>query len=220
MALKEYLFDQIKDVVPDPQPPTGVNNNPKIIFVNGHWRKIFKGTIFGYDYYVGPDEGGINYWAFGFATAAKTYFSVANAEEKYVDGSSKIGIDQSGQDRVDIGEDWAENNYNYLTSNSSSVIDFYLIGHSEGGAFAVGIANYLHSRGHNIKEILLLSCDEADEFSVNNIFPTYQVVLAYWARTGNLVQRWSIKIDWMVGNHRLKGATKYVVIINGYSFTT
>lgn len=220
MTLKEYLFDQIKDVVPDPQPPSEINNNPKIIFANGHWRKIFRGTIFGYEYYIGPDEGGINYWADNFAYAAKTYFGVPNADEKYVDGSSKIGFDQSGQDRVDKGEAWAESNYDYLTSNSSNVLDFYLVAHSEGGAFAVGIANYLNSRGHNIKEIVLLSCDEADEFSVNRAFPTYQIVLAYWGISGNHVQRWAIRVDWMVGNHRLRGATKYGVIIGGYSFTT
>jgi len=222
MTLKEYLDDQLKDIVPDPEPYTGVNNNPKVIFVNGYWSKYFKRTIFGYELVVGPDEGKENYWVNNFVTTAKTYFNTSLSEEKFADGSSQYGGDQSGRDRVLRGENWAQRNYNYLISNSTNTLDFYLVGHSEGGAFAVGVANYLHSRGHNIKEILLLSCDEADEFRVNSDFPTFQVVLAYWKRIvrWGATVRWEIKVDWVVGNHWLRGARKYGVVIGDYGIDT
>lgn len=222
MTLKEYLSNQLKDIVPDPQGSTEVNDNSKVVFVNGYWSKYFKHTILGYELSIGPNEGGENYWVNNFFSHAEAYFNLTNAETKFADGSSQYGGDQSGADRVIKGENWAERNYNYLISNSSENLDFYLVGHSEGGAFAVGIANYLNSRGHNIKEILLLSCDEADEFAVNSNFPTFQIVLAYWkkmaAHSGTVY--WEIKVDWVVGDHWLRGATKYGVVIGEYGIDT
>ena len=73
MTLKEYLDDQLKDIVPDPEPYNGINNNPKVIFVNGYWSKYFKHSILGYELVVGPDEGKENYWVNNFVTTAKTY---------------------------------------------------------------------------------------------------------------------------------------------------
>lgn len=217
MTLKEYLDNQLKDIVLDPEVYVGVNNNPKIVFVNGYWSKYFKLLTFD----IGPNEGKENYWNRSFVSSAKAYFNSANSEAKFADGSSQFGGDQSGQDRVFRGENWAKRNYSYLTSNSASTLDFYLVGHSEGGAFAVGIANYLHSRGHTIKEILLLSCDEADEFQVNTDLPTFQLVLAYWKRIVyehgvHVTVRWEIKVDWVVGNHWLRGARKYGIILGDY----
>lgn len=158
MTLKEHLENQLKNIVPDPETYVGINNNPKIVMVNGYWSKYFKLTVGEKVIFsVGPDEGGERYWGTFFFQYAQNHFNSPNAQKKYADGSSQYGGDQSGQDRVNKGENWAQRNYSYLTSNSSNTLDFYLVGHSEGGAFSVGIANYLHSRGHKIKETELLS---------------------------------------------------------------
>lgn len=217
MTLKEYLDSQLFGLVPDPDDYVGVNNNPKIIFVNGHWNKMFSTPLYNF----GPTAGGPSYWAGDLVSNSPYYFGVNFADIKYVDGSSLVGLDQSGGDRVRLGAEWAQRNYSYLTSNSNNNLDICLVGHSEGGGYAVGIANYLNSRGHRIKEILLLSCDEADEFTVNYDFPTFQLVLSYWKRIvrwGSV--RWEIRVDWMVGNHRLTGTRKYGVVVGNYDYDT
>jgi len=212
MNMQGYLEQQISVLTPPPNPTPPVNNNPKIIFVNGHWQKIF-GPL-----NAGPSQGGQGYWFDGtsFFNAAAAYFNLTTWENLFADGSSKIGIDSSGSDRKTKGNTFAQNNYTYLTSSSSSSLHYYLVGHSEGCAFAAGIAEYLKSHGHTVHEMVFLSCDEGDEFSVDNTIPTYQVVLSYWDTdfwTGDK----EIEIDWVVGDHRVSGTTKYGVVLGSYS---
>lgn len=57
--------------------------------------------------------------------------------------------------------------------------------HSEGGAFAAGVADYLYSKDIKIGEHILLSPDEGDEFSVNPKIPSYQLTYMFFSSVLN-----------------------------------
>ncbi|GAA3934301.1 hypothetical protein GO495_29785 [Chitinophaga oryziterrae] len=141
-----------------------------VIFVNGHWSRLSFGGVFG------PNEAGRSYWEyFGerFIKATNRLFN--DDHNAFVDGSSMFGFDQSGGDRFSIGRKYAEEHYHeWLGQMTSEDEGFNLIGHSEGAAFAAGIASYLSemawgsNKGHTVRTILYLSADEADEFEQDN----------------------------------------------------
>jgi hypothetical protein len=79
----------------------------------------------------------------------------------------------------------------------------------------------------------MLSCDEADEFTVNNNVPTYQLTPCYLTKDYSIVKKilnlprfilhsqqikkirdYYIIVDWVVGDYQLKGAMKYGVVIS------
>jgi len=220
MTLKDYLQTQI-DLIPEASEITSstVNSDPKIIFVNGHWNKIIPG----------PSEAGRNYWnsgAFnGFSTAAATFFGLTGSpyEKKWVDGADWVY--GSATVRKAKGHLWAQTHYSDLTSQHNGTLDFYLIGHSQGCAYAAGIADYLKFQKHNIISMLFLSCHQGDKFSVDSTFNTYQMVYSFWkyepVTYRSTVYKWRHHVDLFVGDHKVNGATKYGVITrNDLGFMT
>ncbi len=190
---------------------------PKIIFVNGHWNKVAHklGMSPGI-----PTEG---YWEFFtnkdyFEQKAKSYFGAYNAEPEYIDGSSLLGIDQSGNERKNKGYNYTKENYEkfiYGLGNES----VFLISHSEGGAFAAGIAKYLIEKGLTVKESIMLSADEGDEFSVEGNYPCYQITAGYLSEK-ILSSKKYFNVDPVVGDNKIKGITKYGIYIENAEFAT
>jgi hypothetical protein len=196
-AIHDYLFTVIK--------------KPKIIFVNGHWKwaKRAYDATFGL-LNAGPIVGGRPYWSnnLTFEGNALKYFGIVSANFIYPDGSSSWGFDQSGGDRKQRGIDYAKGNFDELVYDLGKGDPIYFIGHSEGCAFAAGIAEYLKNQGLNVKEIAFLSADEGDEFTISPDIETYQIVFMFF--TGITKQP---VVDDVVGNHRVTGVEKYGVII-------
>ena len=91
--------------------------------------------------------------------------ATANELNEFIDGSSYVGGDQSGGDRYELGMEYAKEHYEELISGMKEGETFKFVSHSEGGAFAAGMAAYLMSKGKSVESMLYLSPDEADEFS-------------------------------------------------------
>lgn len=182
-----------------------VVGKPKLILVNGHWSRVAKvapdvlskittslGSTPISD--ISPNEGGKGYWQFFlgsnlnyFITQSWEYFGEAqyHIEPHYADGSSLFGIDQNGDDRKKKGYQYAIQHLSEITKGVGTE-KFYIISHSEGCAFAAGIASALMSKGYQIGESIMLSADEGDEFSVEGSYPTYQIAGARIAQERTL----------------------------------
>jgi hypothetical protein len=163
-----------------------VSNNPinaidpdgkLIIMVNGHWNRI--ASWLG----MSPGSGGKEYWNYfdrTFIGSVQNFFNDKNTPT-FVDGSSKIGFDQSGGDRYRNGKKWAKENYESIMAGLAEGETIKLVGHSEGSAYAAGIADYFIKRAKKdgvaspIEAMLHLSPDEADEFSNPKEPTTYRV---------------------------------------------
>ncbi|MFV0531971.1 MAG: hypothetical protein ACK5MD_11125 [Flavobacteriales bacterium] len=220
-----------------------VKGLPKIIFVNGQWNIADK-TPFGDNF--GPTEPKKPYWVQGIADSFIDYLdkeisikskqklrnTLLNSNELenknyilYYDGSSKVGFDQSGKSRFENGKKFAEENFEEIT-NGLGGNEIYLVSHSEGGAYAAGMIDYLHEKGIAIGEHVLLSPDEGDEFSVNPEIPSYQLLYMYFSSVYNPIlasikfakfRKWGnyyAIVDWVVNEHRVKGVTKMGIVHN------
>ncbi|OWP82659.1 hypothetical protein BWK59_14685 [Flavobacterium davisii] len=218
-----------------------VKGMPKIIIVNGQWNIAAKAP-FGDNF--GPTEPKKPYWSNDFAVFAKTYFDkYFNIDQKqtinkkeftpneleqkkyilYYDGSSNYAGDMSGQDRFKAGEKFAKDNFDEITKGLGGQ-EVFLVSHSEGGAYAAGMADYLHNHGIKIGEHVLLSPDEGDEFSINPAIPSYQLLYMFFGSIYNPLgmatkavkfRRWGdyyAVVDWVVNEHRIKGVKKMGIV--------
>ena len=147
-------------------------NGKKTIFVNGHWSRLAQGRMNipflgkSAKWNIGPKEGGRNYWNEGFTEAALSFFHESGKRNSlYVDGSSLIGFDQSGEDRFVLGQKYAKNNFENIFSDLGEHETVHFVTHSEGSAFGAGMADYLINRGVPVDKIIHLSADEGDEFT-------------------------------------------------------
>jgi hypothetical protein len=70
----------------------------KILFVNGHYQDNILGLI------ISSSKPGKAYWGQGFATAAQSFFKDQSkiTDNNFINGSSTLGGDMSGQDRCHI----------------------------------------------------------------------------------------------------------------------
>lgn len=221
-----------------------VKGLPKIIFVNGQWRL----AKYSFGEMVGPTKPKKPYWYDGdeMINSAKIYFKITdnykiknqeltneNLENEnfilYYDGSSYAGGDQSGSDRFANERQFAQENFEEIT-NGLGGNEVYLISHSEGGAYAAGMADYLYEKGIKIGEHILLSTDEANEFSINPEIPSYQLTYMYFASKNDIspylltpevgslklsYKSWGgyyAVIDWVVGEHIVRGVKKAGIV--------
>ena len=218
---------------------------PKIIFVNGQWNIADK-VPFGDNF--GPTQPKKPYWVGRIADSFVEYlnkefsiidnkkyelnkkdFAIEELEKRnyilYYDGSSNAAVDQSGSDRFNNGWKFAEDNYNEIIKGLGKEA-FYIVSHSEGGAYASGMADYLFLNGHTIGEHVLLSADEGDEFEINPAIPSYQVLYMYFSSIYNPIlggikaskfKVWGdyyAIVDWVVNEHKIKGITKMGIVHN------
>lgn len=166
-----------------------------------------------------------------FKNNACGYFKIEqNKNIFYFDGSSLGGGTSSGEARKQLGKKRAEEKFGNLLSTMKNK-KYYFISHSEGGAYASGIAEYLVENGVTVGKHIALSCDEADEFTAHPKVPTYQLSPVYFTMDSAVLKEISnlarfashsqqIKkygnyyaiVDWMVGDYHLKNSKKYGII--------
>ena len=101
-----------------------------------------------------------------------------------------------------------------------------MVSHSEGGAYASGMADFLFEKGHTIGEHILLSPDEGDEFEINPAIPSYQLLYMFFSSIYNPIlidvkyakfKKWGnyyAVVDWVVNEHKIKGITKMGIVHN------
>ena len=208
-----------------------VTGRPKLILVNGHWNRLLNLVN------MSPGEDSENYWIYflgggnilkEFIENAQKYFKDNNYQDKpfYVDGSSLLGGDQSGNDRKIKGYKFAMQHIAAITKGVGNE-KFYFISHSEGAAYAAGMAKAVIEKGYKIGESVMLSADEGDEFTVEGNYPCYQITAGYIKEEEYLLSYISpihpstikkpkrkFHIDPIVGDHRIQGVNRYGVYIS------
>ncbi len=208
-----------------------VTGRPKLILVNGHWNRLLNLVN------MSPGEDSENYWIYflgggnilkEFIENAQKYFKDNNYQDKpfYVDGSSLLGGDQSGNDRKIKGYKFAMQHIAAITKGVGNE-KFYFISHSEGAAYAAGMAKALIEKGYKVGESVMLSADEGDEFTVEGNYPCYQITAGYIEEEEYLLSYISpihpstikkpkrkFHIDPIVGDHRIQGVNRYGVYIS------
>ena len=208
-----------------------VTGRPKLILVNGHWNRLLNLVN------MSPWEDSENYWIYflgggnilkEFIENAQKYFKDNNYQDKpfYVDGSSLLGGDQSGNDRKIKGYKFAMQHIAAITKGVGNE-KFYFISHSEGAAYAAGMAKALIEKGYKVGESVMLSADEGDEFTVEGNYPCYQITAGYIKEEEYLLSYISpihpstikkpkrkFHIDPIVGDHRIQGVNRYGVYIS------
>lgn len=131
-----------------------------MIYINGYWNRItgFLG--------LSPSTPAESYWNYFsplFISSSRLFMGAEDEESnQFIDGSSLFGIDQSADDRYMYGYKYAQNHYDELIRELKLSKSFKFISHSEGGAFATGMADYLISQGLFVERVLYLSPREAD----------------------------------------------------------
>lgn len=103
----------------------------------------------------------------------------------------------------------------------------YFISHSEGTAYAAGMAKALIEKGYKVGESVMLSADEGDEFVVEGNYPCYQITAGYVKEEDYLLSYVSpihpstikkpkrkFHVDPIVGDHRIQGVNRYGVYIS------
>ena len=208
-----------------------VTGRPKLILVNGHWNRLLNLVN------MSPGEDSENYWIYflgggnilkEFIENAQKYFKDNNYQDKpfYGDGSSLLGGDQSGNDRKIKGYKFAMQHIAAITKGVGNE-KFYFISHSEGAAYAAGMAKALIEKGYKVGESVMLSADEGDEFTVEGNYPCYQITAGYIEEEEYLLSYISpihpstikkpkrkFHIDPIVGDHRIQGVNRYGVYIS------
>jgi len=172
----------------------------KILFINGYYQDNWLGREV-----IGADKPFEPYWGAGFAQSAQAFFNDYSAikPDNFIDASSWIGGDQSGEDRVELGYKYASLHLYAITSDMVAGETFKLVTHSEGAAYGAGIAKYLIEQGYKVETIVHLSADEGDEFVTPSEPMTYQ--LGYEG-------------DWVTRNHRIKGVDVSGLVANNLSY--
>lgn len=171
----------------------------KIIFVNGHYNSVTSSVG------LSPEIGFKFYWADDFEAKAKAYFKENSDFNLFVDGTTALGGTENGAKRKQRGYNWAKTNADLLLNHMAENGTFKLVGHSEGAAFAAGIAEYLkNERKKEVDEILYLSPDEGNEFASPVGIHAYQILYASY-KGGEVGPHYPY--DPMVGYYMIKNTT-------------
>lgn len=208
-----------------------VTGRPKLILVNGHWNRLLNLVN------MSPGKNQREYWDYflsymgafdAFIETAQAYFGDKNYQGKpfYADGSSLFGGDRSGNDRKIKGYKYAMQNIAEITKGVGNE-KIYFISHSEGAAYAAGMAKALIEKGYKVGESVMLSADEGDEFTVEGNYPCYRITAGYIEEEEYLLSYISpihpstikkpkrkFHIDPIVGDHRIQGVNRYGLYIS------
>ena len=153
-----------------------------VIFVNGHWNGLLN-SLTGW----APPAGKQKYWDWfdkGFIGATRNFLGATKNEGNlFLDASSSYGGDLSGADRYELGRKYAKEHWKEIKAGLAKGESIKFVAHSEGAAFAAGMADYLSvllsdgndTNDNTVSTALLLSPDEADEFSIKGSYRSYEV---------------------------------------------
>jgi len=171
----------------------------EVILVNGYNARGVVGKV------IGSEVTGKGYWGPGFVEAAQRFFN-DYSPITFIDGSSFMGIDQSGHDRWLRGIEYVMRNIQQLDKvYREGGHDFRIVTHSEGAAYGAGVAYALIKAGYNVSMVVHLSPDEPTEFETPE--EPYTIQLVYEG-------------DWVVGEERIsKGLDRFGVVRHDYSWT-
>jgi hypothetical protein len=134
-----------------------------MIYINGYWNRV--GNLLGLSPGT-PEESYWNFFSPSFISSSRAFMGAAADEtDRFIDGSSIFGIDQYASDRYMFGFQYGIEHYDELVKELKSGESFKIVSHSEGGAFASGLADYLIIKGRSVERMLFLSPREADAFS-------------------------------------------------------
>lgn len=133
-----------------------------IFYINGYWNR-FTGLL---GISPGsPDEEYWNHFSPLFIASSCEFMEVTADETKhFIDGSSLFGIDQLAGERYQKGLRYGLDHFKALKNKSKGNESIKIISHSEGGAFAAGMADFLISHDCCVEKMLYLSPREGSDF--------------------------------------------------------
>ena len=143
-------WNPVKLVDPDGEKP---------VFVNGYLG-------------FGSPEGGEKYWSSSFVRGAKEFF---NDYTKPFFTNVEHGMLSSARSRQKNGYDYAKANYSSLIEGMNEGETFEFVSHSMGGAFAMGMRQYLEEQGWEVKSMVFINTYQSDKMKVNEDDPTFLI---------------------------------------------
>ena len=160
-----------------------VENNPiaaiddggkKVIYVSGYYHpagNLLKGFL--------PATGGYGYWDYfdpSFVPQSRKLIgATSNESNLFVDGVGEAW--SSSKSRFDDGVQYAREHYDELIEGMNDGEAFEFVSHSQGGAFAAGMASYLQSRGQTVKSMLYLSPHQPED--IPKVLGTFSLEVTY-----------------------------------------
>jgi hypothetical protein len=141
----------------------------KLIFVNGYYNNRNNWLVRNF---IGR-KGGKEYWSRAFIKAATDYFSGTTANDLlFIDGRAKHN--SKGGQRFRYGYDFAQSQ---LKTAFQTGEEINVVSHSQGGAYAEGMIQYLIENENNVKKVIHFSATQGHQFQVNP--ETYSLQLEY-----------------------------------------
>ena len=134
-------------------------NGEKPVFVNGYLG-------------FGSPEGGKKYWSSSFVNGAKKFFNdytkpyFTNVEHRWY---------SSAESRQQNGYDYAKANYGSLIEGMKEGETFEFVSHSMGGAFAMGMKQYLEEQGWAVKTMVFINTYQSDKIDVKEDDPCFMI---------------------------------------------
>ena len=168
----------------------------KIVFVNGYLIKKER------------NQQGEQYWRDSFVQGAQSFFkdySVFFTNIDYWFGSSSSS-------RRKLGYYYAKENYASLIDGVSESDSFNLVSHSMGGAFSMGIKDYLEEQGWSVKSSIFINTYQSDKIILLKDDPSFTVD---YQNTNDPVLFW---LDTNLGKGRIRNADITIRVKSDYDF--
>ena len=133
----------------------------KIVFVNGYLG-------------FGSPYGGATYWNganSAFVEGARQFFNdrnvcFTNRDHEFLSSASQ---------RRDEGYKYAQSMYSNWTSSMKPDESFKLVSHSMGGAFSMGIEDYVKEQGRDVEYNVMINTYQVDKIIIDNTSPTFYI---------------------------------------------
>ena len=185
--------DPMADKYPSLSPYNYCAGNPvKLVDPDGEKPVLVNGYL-GF----GSPEGGEKYWSPSFVSGAKKFF---NDYTKPYFTNVEHSMLSSAKSRHQNGYDYAKANYSSLIEGMNEGETFEFVSHSMGGAFAMGMRQYLEEQGWEVKSMVFINTYQSDKIIVNENDPSF---LIDYQNTNDPVLFW---FDLNLGRGEIKNA--------------
>ena len=160
--------DQLADKYPSISPYAYCAWNPlKLVDPDGE-KPVFVNGYLGF----GSPEGGEKYWSTSFVRGAKKFF---NDYTKPYFTNVEHSMRSSAKSRQKNGYDYAKANYSSLIEGMKEGETFEFVSHSMGGAFAMGMRQYLEEQGWEVKSMVFINTYQSDKIKVSENAPSFLI---------------------------------------------